>query len=167
MIQAEIKKASRFKILKLQILFKEWCLSSSFQFLSKLYQYENNFQRLLWIIIFVTFSFGTFWFFIMGILDYLEFDVVSKIRVYNEKTIIFAYITICEIFPFSSKNANNLLENYLNEKSEENLTKRDENFLSYLSKVTKFNNNGMNIAFHFNNEIVGVRFEGNLTNLSI
>ena len=69
----------------------------------------------------MTFSFGTFWFFIMGILDYLEFDVVSKIRVYNEKTLVFPLITFCEINPFSSKIAVKILGD-LNEKNEENLT---------------------------------------------
>ena len=53
---------------KLKHLLKEWSLSSSFQCLTKLYQYESRFIRILWVIIFIAFSFGTFWFFINGIL---------------------------------------------------------------------------------------------------
>ena len=61
------------KTSKLKYLLKEWSLSSSFQCLTKLYQYESRFKRILWLIIFIAFSFGTFWFLINGILDYLEF----------------------------------------------------------------------------------------------
>ena len=44
------------KTSKLKHLLKEWSLSSSFQCLTKLYQYESRFIRILWVIIFVNFS---------------------------------------------------------------------------------------------------------------
>ena len=110
-----IETGKQKNIFKLKEIFKDWCLSSLFQFLTKLYQYENNFQRVLWIIIFVTFSFGTFWFFVVGIRDYLEFDVVSKIRVYNEETLAYPVVTFCGAFPFSSKISVEILKNFKSE----------------------------------------------------
>ena len=100
-------KSNKFDKIKKSI--KEWSLLSSLQCLPKVFQYENIFIRILWFIILIIFSFGTCFFLIRTIFDYLEFDVVSQIRVYNEQTLVYPVISICEVNPFTSKEAENIL----------------------------------------------------------
>ena len=97
-----------------------WSLSSNFHCYPKIFQYENIYAKIIWIIFFILFAFMTFWLVIKGVLDFLEFDVVSKIGVYSEDKSVFPTVTICEANAFTTKEAEYLL-------SEEKIL--DENFL--------------------------------------
>ena len=59
----------------------EWSLSSNIHCYPKIFQSKNIYAKILWLICFLLFSFLTFWLVIKGVLDFLEFDVVAKIRV--------------------------------------------------------------------------------------
>jgi hypothetical protein len=142
---------------KLKYLLKEWSLSSSFQCLTKLYQYESRLIRILWLIIFIIFSFGTFWFFINGILDYLEFDVVSKIRVYNEETLVYPLVTFCGYFPFTSKKSDEIFSDFIYDKNTtifslnyQKTSVGSKEYNDYITKYYSYITYGMKKAYYMN-----------------
>ena len=92
---------------------REWSLSSTAQCLPKVFQYENTYVKIVWSLIFIVFSVATNFFFIQGIFDFLEFDVVSKIQVKNEQTLVYPVVTICDSNPFSTKETEALFKNML------------------------------------------------------
>ena len=90
-------------------LLKEWSLLSTFHCYPKIFQTKNIYAKLTWSLIFVLFSCLTFWLVVKGIIDYLEFDVVTKIRVISPQSITFPTVTICEANTFTTKQAEDLI----------------------------------------------------------
>jgi len=89
---------------------RQWSMSSTAQCLPKVFQYENTYIKIVWSLIFIVFSVATDFFFIQGIFDFLEFDVVSKIRVYNEQTLVYPVVTLCDANVFTTKEAGEIFE---------------------------------------------------------
>ena len=96
---------------KLKQLIEEWSLLSTFHCYPKIFQTKSNREKWIWSLIFILFSCLTFWLLIKGILDYLEFDVVTKIRVISSKSLNFPTLTICDSSLFTTKEAELLLNN--------------------------------------------------------
>ena len=113
-VQSSLKLKSSPKMLlsQMHLAFKEWAVLSSAQCIPKIFQYDNKAAKVLFLILLLIFTFATFWFFIQGIFDYLEFDVISKIRVYSEETLIYPVISFCDANPFTSKDAELALKDY-------------------------------------------------------
>jgi len=103
----------------LKTLLVEWSLLSTFHCYPKIFQTKNIYAKLTWSLLFIIFSCLTFWLVVKGIVDYAEFDVVSKIRVISQQSITFPTVTICDANPFASKEADELIREIL---SEENFT---------------------------------------------
>ena len=108
-----IKKNTKSKYGEIKKLFVEWSLASTCQCYPKIFQYKNTYGILIWMVLFLVFTCLTYWFLIFGILDYFEGEVVSKIRVYNEETLIYPVVTICNANPFTTKEAENLLSDFI------------------------------------------------------
>jgi hypothetical protein len=96
---------------KVQTTFKEWSLSTSFHCYPKIFRSENVTVRLSWSICFMFFSILTFKLLYKSLHEYFEYDVVSKIRVLNEKSSPFPTVTICDANPFSTMYAESFLKN--------------------------------------------------------
>ena len=97
------------KLSKIKTAFTEWSILSTAQCYPKIFQAKNKYLQLIWSMNFIIFSCLTFWFVILGLINYLEFDVVSKIRVRTEKELVFPLITICDANPFTTSKSNDLL----------------------------------------------------------
>jgi len=82
---------------------------------------------------------------ILGIVDYLEFEVVTKIRIHVGKEIIFPLITLCDANPFTSRKSSNLLKS-LQDDSESNSPSNNHN------KWTEYTSYAMNKAFSLSDE---------------
>ena len=90
---------------ELKKLLTESSLTCTFHCYPKIFQYKSIYAKVLWIGVFLIFSCLTFWLVIKCLLDYFEFDVVSKIRVYAEDSSAFPTITICDANPLTTKQA--------------------------------------------------------------
>ena len=90
--------------------FKHWSLSSSFHCFPKIFQNSHFAVRSIWTILFLIFSFLTFKLLFRSFVEYLKYDVVSKIRVINEKSSPFPTVTICDANPFSTNEAQKMLQ---------------------------------------------------------
>ena len=94
---------------ELRKIFKEWYTSISFHCFSKIFSNNNPILRINWSIFFACFSFFTIKLLFRDIHQYLEYDVVSKIRVFNEKSSPFPTVTICDANQFSTREAERLI----------------------------------------------------------
>lgn len=82
-----------YEKIKLKIIEK--LLSTTAHGITNIVQTERKLIKYLWILVtFASFSFCSF-FVLQSILDYLKYDVVTKINTYNEKTVEFPAISIC------------------------------------------------------------------------
>jgi hypothetical protein len=106
-------KKGRFK--KIQETYREWSLSSTAQCLPKVFQYENIYAKCIWAIIFLAFAIATGYFFIQGVFDYLEFDIISKIRVFSEKTLVYPVVTLCNSNPITTKQGEAIFKDFKSE----------------------------------------------------
>ena len=77
-------------------VFTEWSLQTTCQCYPKIFQTDNNLLKVTWALVFLTFSGVTAWLTIKCLVDYLEYDVVSKIRVFSEKPVEFPTVTVCD-----------------------------------------------------------------------
>ena len=83
----------------------EWSNVTTFHCYPKIFQSKNIYAKFIWILFFLIFSCLTFWLVVKGILDYLEYDVVSKTRNFMQKSTPFPTITICDNNQFTTKEA--------------------------------------------------------------
>ena len=90
---------------KFQIFFpeyKKWSLLTKFDCYSKIFQTKNICAQLFWTAIFLIFTASTAYFVAANVLSFLEFEVITKIRIINEKPTIFPTVTICDANPFTA-----------------------------------------------------------------
>jgi hypothetical protein len=134
------------KSTKIKAAFLEWSNTFTAQCYPKIFQNNSNkCLQLTWSLIFILFSCLTCWFVILGIVDYLEYEVVTKIRIHTGKEIVFPLITLCNANPFTSNKSNHLLKSM-----------QDEGQLNYFSdnnnRWTGYTSYAMNKAFSFSDE---------------
>jgi membrane-associated HD superfamily phosphohydrolase len=95
------------KLARIKKAFLDWSNTFTAQCYPKIFQKNTNkYLQLTWSLIFILFSGLTSLFVVLGIVDYLEFEVVTKIRIHTGKQIIFPIITLCNANPFTSKKSN-------------------------------------------------------------
>jgi hypothetical protein len=135
------KKSTRIKK-----TFNEWSSTFTAQCYPKIFQNNNNkCLQLTWSLIFILFSCLTCWFVILGIVDYLEYEVVTKIRINVGKEIVFPLITVCDANPFTSRKSSNLLKDMQDEGESNSPTDNNNKWTDYTSYA-------MNKAFSFSDE---------------
>jgi hypothetical protein len=91
--------------------FAKWSLMTTFHCYPKIFQSKSGTWRCVWSLIFIIFCSLTFQLVYREVRQYFEYDVVSKIRVFYEKSSPFPTVTICDANPFSTVYAERLLEN--------------------------------------------------------
>ena len=108
-------------------IFLEWSLMSTSHCYPKIFQYKNIYAKILWIIFFLGFAACTFCFLIFGLLDFFEFEVISKIRVFNEHSLLYPTVTICDANPLTTKEAENLITD-ANIQTIDFINRKDKNY---------------------------------------
>jgi hypothetical protein len=103
--------------------FYEWSQETSFQAFPKIFKDKTHMVvRIFWSIIFLTFTGITVYLLLQGILEYCQWSTVTTIQIVRESPIQFPAITICDSNPFTSKDAQKLLETLALEKFNINIT---------------------------------------------
>ena len=121
----------------------DWSLSCTFHCYPKIFQYKNNSLRIIWFALFVSFTGFTGYLVSKSIIDYFEFEVVSKIQLTNVDHLEFPTITICDTNLFTTKQAESYFERMWTNLTEKNLSD-DFN----LADIETFSNLSPFIRFH-------------------
>ena len=88
-----------------------WSLMSTFHCYPKIFQYKLVLARLFWSICFLLLASLTCLLVIKCYMEFVEYDVVTKIKLITERPIIFPTVTICDSNPFTTEFSQNLLRN--------------------------------------------------------
>ena len=157
-VQKFLKSTSTNSVRKterIRKIFIEWSLMSTSHCYPKIFQYENIYAKIIWAVFFLGFAALTFCFLIFGLLDYFEFEVVSKIRVYNEKVLVYPTITICDSNSFTTKAAEHLLNDvviqnktYLDEIKFEKYKSKSKAIDYVMFKLQRYISYGMNKMYY-------------------
>ena len=91
--------------------FVEWSLLTKFDCYSKIFEYPKWPSKLVWTLVFLTFTSFTMWLVIKNITDFYEYEVISKIEIISERPSIFPAVTICNNDPFTSEFAQSFIQN--------------------------------------------------------
>jgi len=82
--------------------FVEWSSSSTSHGYPNIFRTDKWLIKIMWFL-FILLSTGfCFYMVTKSVMDYLNHDVVTKIRVFNEAPIEFPTITICNLNPFTT-----------------------------------------------------------------
>jgi hypothetical protein len=103
--------------------FYEWSQETSFQAFPKIFKEKTHVVvRIFWSIIFLAFTEITVYLLLQGILEYCQWSTATTIQIVRESPTQFPAITICDSNPFTSKDAQKLLEKLALEKFSINIS---------------------------------------------
>ena len=106
-------KSKKFQLAKQKVL--DWSLTCHVDCFPKIFETKNWIGKIIWIIILIAFSAGTVWIVLLCVLNFFEFEAVTKFEVINERPIEFPAVTICDSNPFTTEVAQEIFEYFLNE----------------------------------------------------
>jgi hypothetical protein len=112
-----MSSAKSTKTTQIREIFVKWSLTTTFHCYPKIFLNTNAAISTIWSIFFISFSFLTFQLLYRGIREFLEHDVVSKTRYFNEKSSRFPTVTICDTNQFSTLEAERLIYSSLKKKN--------------------------------------------------
>jgi len=91
-----------------------WCEKSDVNGLAKIFEYENNFVRFIWLLV-LLFSLGvTAWIMSWSIIEYTQHGTVSKIEMIYERPTEFPAVTFCDNQPFTTQIGLDHVESFQN-----------------------------------------------------
>ena len=95
---------------RLNKVWTEWSLRVNLDCYAKIFEYTNNLvAQGIWCVLLLGSICTTFWIVSLSISNYLDYDVVSKIRnVYEMPPVEFPAVTICDFNAFTSHESENL-----------------------------------------------------------
>jgi hypothetical protein len=132
--------------------FTQWSLSASFHCFPKIFKNSHIIVRLTWSLFFASFFLLTFKYVYRSIDEYLEYDVVSKIRVFSEKSSFFPTVTICDANPFTSKMAAKILKKHWIKRNSTLKYNNKSYIVSALIDMENLKNMAFEEAFNLSNE---------------
>jgi hypothetical protein len=101
---------------KLKSIYLNWSRHVDINGYNKIFEYKHNFKiQLIWILILLASTGATFYIISKNITGFLNFDSVSQINLVNEVPAIFPTITICNNDPFTTRQAENVYDEVLNQ----------------------------------------------------
>ena len=105
----------------------QWSLMTKFDCYSKIFDTKNVCLRFIWMFFFVIFTGFTGYFVAKNVIDFYDYETISKIEIINEKPMEFPTITICNANPYTTKEAEELIkkEKKLAEKEEKKKAARE------------------------------------------
>ena len=111
------KEMTSLKSDKIKEAFYDWSQETSFQAFPKIFKEKTHvIVRIFWSIIFLVFTGITVYLLAQGIIEYCEWSTASTVQIVRESPTQFPAITICDSNPFTSMNAQSLLEKLAMEK---------------------------------------------------
>ena len=91
-------------------IFIKWSQSVTYHCYPKIFKEKTHFAaRLIWILVFFSFTGLTSYILLRNVLAYFEYNVVSTVEVINESPTFFPTVTICDSNPFSTFQAETLI----------------------------------------------------------
>ena len=99
--------------------FVSWCQKSDINGLSKIFDYENNFVKFIWLIILLVSLGVNAWIMSWSIVAYLQYEVVSLIQVFSERPTEFPAVTICDINQFTTEKGLSFVNSLIDAKCDE------------------------------------------------
>ena len=102
------QKLKKFSEIKKEFL--EWSLMTKFDCFSKIFENEVIWVKIIWSILFLIFTGLTAWLVIFNIINFCHYEVTSIIEIKNERPSNFPVVTICNNNPFTSLQAQTLME---------------------------------------------------------
>ncbi len=123
------KKAKPKKLTLLSEAFFSWSKQVDINSYNKIFAYKQNKAcQFVWLVIFLVLTCATFWIIILSIVNYLNYDVVTQIRVVYERPTQFPTVTICDNEAFKTYEAQILYEK---------IATQSGHSLKYISKVNE------------------------------
>ena len=134
------KEKPKTKFEKVKETIVEWSQDTGFQAYPKMFQEEAHLVvRLIWLIVFLGFSGVTCYLCVQNILVYLQWGTVSTIEIVREVPTQFPVVTICDSNPFTSSNAQSLLETLALEKFNVNISSMNNTeFSAFKENLTNY-----------------------------
>ena len=116
MSETKIIKIEEPKKSRLKSKFIEWSQSSTSHGYSNIFRTKNLILRTMWFLFFLTGLSVAIYMVSRSILEYLNFDVTTKIRKLKTDTLVFPAVTICNINPFVTQAGANYVIEYFSRK---------------------------------------------------
>lgn len=101
---------------RLKRKFIEWSQSSTSHGYPNIFRTKNLILRTMWFLFFLTGLSVAIYMVSRSILEYLNFDVTTKIRRLKTDTLVFPAVTICNINPFVTQAGANYVIEYFSRK---------------------------------------------------
>ena len=109
---APLRTNGKKNVSKFKETFLEWSKSVDINCYTKMLDYKGNLVvQFIWLLILLGSTGATFFLIDKSIMDYLKYDVVTQIQIVNEIPTPFPTITFCDNNPFSSKKAEEFMQN--------------------------------------------------------
>ena len=127
---------------KLSNLFKEWTESMTVHGFPNILRTKFLTIRIIWIISFLLSVSGCLYIITLNLINYFNFDVITKIRIVEKDSVKFPAVTICNINPFFTQESIEFVKSILeiNNITEMSNADFDPAFQDQYSKLY-FNNN--------------------------
>jgi hypothetical protein len=154
----EFNRKSKLVLIKEYI--REWSSTCTFHCYPKIFQYKSILINVAWSILFVAFSAFTIFLVAKALIDYFQYEVISKIQVVNVDELDFPIITICDSNAFTSKHAESYIDDML--KNFKNYDMSRELFEAYILFHTASLNDTFKRSLGFNIEYKFVECNFNL-----
>lgn len=106
---------------------KTWALSTTTHGVQKLANAKKIYSRIFWILFILVALSLCFFVIANNIIQYLQFDVTTKIRIIDQKEVIFPVVSICNINPFITPYAEQFIRDYFSNK-----------YYTFLNNLIKF-----------------------------
>ncbi|RNA28850.1 acid-sensing ion channel 5 [Brachionus plicatilis] len=103
-------------------IFREWTESISIHGFGNIFRTEFLTIRIIWTIALLA-STGICLFIItLNVTNFLENEVITKIRVHQKNSLVFPSVTVCNLNPFATKNELDIVSYFLEKNALDNLT---------------------------------------------
>ncbi|RNA01862.1 acid-sensing ion channel 1 isoform X2, partial [Brachionus plicatilis] len=96
-------------------IFKEWTESMTMHGFPNIFRTKFLAIKIMWIILFLASTTACFFLMTTNLINFFNFDVVTKIRVIDKDSINFPAVTICNINPFVTQQGLEYVQNILEE----------------------------------------------------
>lgn len=104
---------SNEKLQSLKKLFINWSLKSTCYAFASIFRVKKIYLKLIWLILLAV-SFGICNFLVIqSILAFFGYEVITKIRMVEERPLVFPTISICQKNPFNLQNAQEFILDFL------------------------------------------------------
>ena len=153
-------KIDKKEVIKNRLI--EWSASSTAHGFPNIIKNKSKSLKLMWTICFLI-SLGSCTFMIIkSIKDYLQYDVITQIRVISESPTLFPTVTICNINPFTTDYAQDFLKSFYNISSSSNTSFPQEidptKIAQYVKSSAFSDENRRKLGFPINETVVYAQF---------